>query len=61
MLSRGFTKKDSLEEFPNHIIDLLYGELDAQPTARIEKALECYNSIKVQVNRTGTAIIEEKE
>jgi len=61
ILSRGFTKKDSLKEFPNQIIDLLYGELDVQPSARIEKALECYNSIKVQINRTGTAIIEEKE
>ena len=61
ILARGFVKKDSLVGFPPTFLELLFGELDVQPTARIEKALECYSSIKDQVNRTGTVIFEEKE
>ena len=61
MLSRGFVKKSSLSEFPNHIVDLLFGGTNAQPSARIEKALECYISTRDQINKTGTVIIEERE
>ncbi len=61
ILTRGFIKKEALKEFPKHILDLLFGETDVQPSARIEKALDCYISSRDQINRTGTAIIEERE
>lgn len=61
ILSRGFISGHDLVDLPKEMHNLLFNEVHLQPLDRITKALECYDSIKEQINRTGAIIINQRE
>jgi len=60
ILSNGFLHKNELKNFSDNIIELLFGETDAQPVVRIEKAISIYKSFFNQIKQTGTIITEDR-
>jgi hypothetical protein len=61
ILRQGFIRDQDLLQLDKEIRILLFNETYIQPVDRIKKALECYDSIKEQVNRTGTIVTQQRE
>jgi hypothetical protein len=61
ILRSGFTKKSELTGLPEELLCLLFGKTDVQPTYRIEKPLELFDSIRTQIVKTGKIITSDTE
>lgn len=61
ILAKGFIYEKDLIDLKKEMRNLLFNEVHLQPLDRIIKALECYDSIKEQINRTGAIITHQRE